>query len=452
MGWMKRWRARREEKRLERIRSKVGPIELSRPADMLRYLPPQFKSITSADLNPEWMTRQPFWSRSWTLENSYTYGMKKCAWVFACIYRRSKAIASLPWYVERRTRTGWERVQYHPAAELIEHPNPYWTRQDLFETMIMHLDLDGNSILAKVRPGGENSRQPPKEVWLISPDRIKPVLSTGPEPISHYEARSLGELRKFRVETRDVIHFRYCSPVDEYWGISPMLSAGRAVDADVEMTDWIKVSMQNRAVASGVFSFDHEISQEQYDQAVELIEEQHMGADNALRPWVLGSGARWHSMSMSPQEMDFIESRGMNMKEICSVYGVPLPIIGEYADATLANLETSRTIFWLDTIIPLADDLKSTLNRTLAPEYGDDIRYAYDLSKVQALFSILRERIQAAKDLWSMGVPLNVASETVNLNIPKIEGGDVGYIPGNLMPISSSSEAPMPPLPTEEGA
>jgi SPP1 gp7 family putative phage head morphogenesis protein len=70
----------------------------------------------------------------------------------------------------------------------------------------------------------------------------------------------------------------------------------------------------------------------------------------------------------------------------------------------------------------------------------------------------LKEMLEAGQKVWQMGVPFNVVNETLNLGFPKIEGGDVGYLPFNMMPVGSqglpdnSPSAAVPPSQPEKAA
>ena len=91
--------------------------------------------------------------------------------------------------------------------------------------------------------------------------------------------------------------------------------------------------------------------------------------DNAHTPWVLGAGANWQQMSLSPAEMDFINSRKFTREEICTIFQVPPPMIGIQDRMTYNNIETARKIFWMDTVTPLLEDIKDCFNLSLTPEF-----------------------------------------------------------------------------------
>jgi len=128
--------------------------------------------------------------------------------------------------------------------------------------------------------------------------------------------------------------------------------------------------------------------------------------------------------------MDYIETRKAALENICSVYGVPSPMISNVGDVNLANAETSRRMFWLDTVIPLLDWLTESLTKGLAREYGDDIRISYDLTGIPALQENMTDKIANAQALFSMGVPINQINQLLELGLDDITGGDVGYVNG----------------------
>ena len=167
-----------------------------------------------------------------------------------------------------------------------------------------------------------------------------------------------------------------------------------------------------------------------------MIREQHQGSDSARMPWILGSGAKWNQMSLSPVDMDYIEGKKMNREDICAILNMPPPMVSIYDNATLANIETARKIMWMDTIIPYLDDLKSIFALSLVPEFGEDLIFEYDTSDVQALREDFGKKIEAGYKLWQMGVPFNIINQKLKLGIDDVPEGDVGYIPANLIPTS----------------
>ena len=140
-------------------------------------------------------------------------------------------------------------------------------------------------------------------------------------------------------------------------------------------------------------------------------------------PWVLGNEASWQTISMSPVEMDFMNTRRMTREEICAIFGVPPVLVGILDRATYSNFETARFVFWTETIVPLISDLEKKLNHQLANEY-DNTRIRFAVEDVGALSRLTTANIQAAQILYGMGVPFNEINQSMGLGLNDIPGGD----------------------------
>lgn len=402
------------------------------PIDYLARALTRFRLKRSAGgqfVNPN-ITGRPVWT-DWSTDRAIRDGFKASTWVYASVDKIAKAAASVPWRTYRIKSDGErEEIIGHPLTEIIRRPNPFMSRKDLIERMTSHLYLGGNSLHYMLT----GSKGMVLELWPIMPDKIKPVPCQR-NFIKEYDYRDGGVRKKFKPE--EILHNMFLDPSNLYWGMGPLQVAARTVDTDTEAVKWNKIALQNRAVTDGAFIFDRTLNREEWQEARKQIREQHQGANNARMPWVLGSGAKWHQMSLSPADMDFIEGRKMTREEIVAIFGVPPPIVGIYDNATLANIETARRIFWLDTVIPYLEDLKSNFNMGLTPRFassGENIELDYDLSNVEALQENFKEKLENAKALWNMGVPFNDIDKRLELGIGEIEGGDVGYLPTGVLP------------------
>lgn len=395
------------------------------------------EELRYSHLLPNWRTQTDAKWYEWWTDRAIREGMKSSSYVYACVNLLCKSASTVPWKVYAKNSSGdWIQQDDHPLQLLIEKPTPWHTRKDLMTGMVSHLYLGGNSIHTKVRANGIIA-----ELWQLAPDWIR-VIPSGTDWVDRYEYRKDGIITF--IPPDDIMHNKFFDPANPYWGLSPLQAGARAVDIDVEAVKFQKVSLQNRAITDGVFTFEHPLTKDQWDEARKMVRDQHQGLDNARAPWVLGAGATWQQMSMTPAEMDFIESRKMTREEICTVFSVPPPMIGILDQATYNNVETARKIFWMDTVIPLLEDIKDCFNLSLTPEFGDNLLLDYDVSGIEALQESTADKINQAKTLWSMGVPFNEINDQLDLGFDPIEGGDVGYLPSGLLPAIQVESATLP--------
>ena len=383
----------------------------------------------STDKNPRWT--------KWTGKNAVDEGYKASVWVYATINKKARAAASVPWYVYKKNAKGeYERIENHPLQLLIDKPNPFTSRNNMVERMIMQLELAGNALHHVVTIGGV-----PVELWNIMPDQIKPIPHETKFIENYKYTGKTNTSENIQVPAKDIIHHMYLDPSNPYWGIAPLQVAAKTVDTDVEAVSWNKVALQNRAVTDGAFTIQNPLTTQQYQELRQQIREQHQGAQNARTPWILGGGAQWNQMSLSPADMDFINGRRMTREDICAVFSVPPPLVGILDKANYANMQEARRVFWLDTVIPLLDDLKESFNRSLTPLFGEDVELDYDTSSVDALAENVNEKIDAANKLWGMGLPFNAINNRLDLGFDEVEGGDIGYLPASLLPANMAQAA-----------
>jgi HK97 family phage portal protein len=385
---------------------------------------------------PDWLTNTAQWS-DFDAETASREGYKASPAVYSVIKKRADAVASVPLVVEQRRGDAWEPVaDNHPLQALLDNPNPDLDRSEVMRLLVTHLDLAGNAYWLKTRIG--NGRV--AELWPMLPAFVS-VKPGRDRLIQGYEYRQHG--LKTNYPAQDVMHAAYTNPDSLYLGQSPLQAAGKAVDVDNSAAAWQKISMQNRGVPDGMFTFDGDMTPDDYAQAQKVISEMAEGSGNARRNLVM-SKARYQQLSQTPVELDFMATREFSLRQFCAVYGVPIEMISGMGDANRASGENVRKTFWLDTIIPLLDEIVSALNKGLVRDFGDPrtLRIRFDLSAVPALQENYTEKLDNAQKLRNLGYPVNVINQHLELGFDDVEGGDIGYIPSGLIPASFDLSEP----------
>lgn len=408
------------------------------------YIMIQYKILGADNVNKRtMMVSDPYLSvmpiaewREWTINNSVKQGYIESGWVYRAISMISRTAASVPWVV---FDPEGHIIPEHPLAQVLTRPNPVISRQDMMELLVSWLMLSGESYIKKAI---DSSGRKTIGLWPVSPDRIAPIASQDSNMlIGGYEI--INE-RGARVKTEDynidnIIQFKLLDPANPIRGISPLQAAAKAVDTDNEQKAWNKSAMQNRGVLDGFFSFERDIDQSTFDLLKTMIKERFSGSKRARGPGIIGSNAKYQQLSLSPVEMDFLESRKFNREEIFIIFGVPPQLAGSQDNATYNNFSESLRIFWQNTIIPLLDDIKDTFNHSFALELGDGYSIGCDLSGVEALRDNEEQKAKTAKIYYEMGVPISELNRRFNLGIQEYEGWDSS----NPKPQASMEQIPV---------
>jgi len=401
----------------------------------------QVKSLSLPQALPQWRlfaARQ----KDWHVETAIQEGYAASSIAYACIEKRAKLIASVPWVVQRRTAGEWQEVDNHPLQRLLERPNPDQSLYELMYHISQSLDLAGNAFISEIK-AGVNGR--PVQLWHLPPQHLK--IKPGRERLVDYFEYADHAIQHKRIEAADMIHLKLPNPDDPIFGMPTLRAGGRATDIDRESGIWQKVSLENRGSADINIKLPPEATQEQVDNVREQYKRQQTGAKNARKALV--SSADIQNLGQTAVELDFVESRRQVWVEIAAVFGMSLANLGMTESVNLANAEAMDKALWQNTILPMLELIQRQFNHQLASEFGSDIRMVFDTSNVAALQEGLNQKLDNARKLFDMGVPMNVIIQHLELGLDDIEGGDVGYLAGGLLPVGWEPE-PMAPSTEEE--
>jgi HK97 family phage portal protein len=286
------------------------------------------------------------------------------AWVYACVRTIAQAAAAVPvrvWHLEP-DGSKYPAGPEEPLCRLLARPNPRQSFPELMEATLVSLELAGNAYWALERDGSGRVA----EIWPMRPDRVKilPGRSLVQGYIYEVNARQVA----FRPE--EVIHFRYFSPGDDFYGLSPLSAAADSVATDLYALAYNQAFFRRGARPEGVITSQVELSDEELQRLRAQFEELYAGLDKAHRVLILGSDLQWQTLGVAPKDADFLEQRRLAREEICAVFGVPPAVVGIYQYANYANAELQRKLFWSDTVLPKLQRVAGVLNEQLAPLFS----------------------------------------------------------------------------------
>jgi HK97 family phage portal protein len=193
-----------------------------------------------------------------------------------------------------------------------------------------------------------------------------------------------------------------------------------------EGASWTKSLLDNAARPSGALIYKGpdgapNLTDEQFGRLKRELEDGYQGAMNAGRPMVLGGGLEWQSMSHSPADLDFANTRDVAAREIALSFGVPPMLLGIPGDNTYSNYAQANLALWRQTVLPLVARTCAQLTRWLAPKFGDGLRIDCDIDEVPAL-------AEARESVWeklSAASFLTLNEKRAAAGYGPMEGGDV---------------------------
>ena len=272
---------------------------------------------------------------------------------------------------------------------LLAKPNPDQAQAEIFENLYGFLQVCGNAYLHIV-----DVQSDPKAIFILRPDRMR--VKTGSKGwVDGWEYQNDGQRSVYvrdRVSGRSpILHMKLFNPADDYYGLSPMQVAARAVDIHSAGASWAKALLDNAARPSGALIVsgnemgDNRLTQAQFKRLKDELESLYSGAQNAGRPLLLEGGLDWKPMGHSPAEMDFISARREAAREIALAFGVPPMILGLPGDITYSNYKEANLAFYRQTILPLVRKTALALSKFLKPWFGENIGIEADEDGLPAL-------------------------------------------------------------------
>lgn len=390
---------------------------------------PRFLQRKSSSVNrliAAWFLGEPVWTPT-DFGNLAREGFEKNVWVYRCVMSIAQAGSSVPWILYRKDRTGTlKELYHHPFLDLWNRPNPMMSKQQFLENVIAFQLLAGNAYIQEAGP----KNGPPMELWVLRPDRVR--IIAGRDGIAGYEYK-IDEQLKQKFPPDIITHFKLFSALDDWYGLSPIQVAARGIDADNFANAWNASLFQNGARPSGAMITEGTLSEEQYKRLKQEIREQYSGMKNSGRPMLLEGGLDWKEMSLSPKDMDFIESKKLSRLEICAAFGVPPELLGDHEHATYSNYQEARKAFYQDTVIPILVRIRDKINSHILPKFGDNLYLDIDRDEIDALQED-RDRVwdRAIRAVQYGILEVNEAREAMGYEA--IDGGNVRYVPASVLP------------------
>ena len=307
-------------------------------------------------------------------------GFQKNAVVHRAVRLVAESAASLPLCLKQDGR----ELSVHPLLSLLSRPNAREGGQRFLESVYGHLMVSGNAYVEAVGVDGA-----PSELYALRPDRMRVVPGSDGWPCA-YEYHVGSETVRFAVGQAEavpsILHLTLFHPADDHYGLSPMEAAAAALDIHNAAGAWNKALLDNAARPSGALVVGGAtLTEAQFERLKGELESSYQGASNAGRPLLLEGGLDWRPLSLSPKDMDFVESKASAAREIALAFGVPPLLLGLPGDNTHANYAEANRAFYRQTVIPLVKRTMEALGQWLSPGFGGTLQLEPDLDAIEAL-------------------------------------------------------------------
>lgn len=353
--------------------------------------------------------------------------------VWACVRLISETIEYLPWHVFRRDDAGGRVMEpTNPLDMILDHRwNPEMDAGRCRRNIVAHALTWGNGYAEIERDVAGRI----VALWPLTPDRVKPDRTLSGELV--YDVSNPRQANTVLNPDR-MFHLAGLG-WDGIVGYSPIAMAAQSIGMGIAMEKFGASYFGSGAVPSGVLTHKGTLSDAAYNRLKESWQDRHGGTQ---RPALLEEGMEWKTISIDPEQAQFLESRKFQVEEICRWYGVPPHKIGHLDRATFNNIEHLSIEFVQSAIMPWVDRLERAANTQLVRR---DQRRLHTKVVVRSLLrGDLAAQSQFYREMVNAGILTpNEARREMERN-PGPPELDKHYMQGAMMPMDSIGQQPEP--------
>jgi len=344
--------------------------------------------------------------------------------VYACLSKLAGAVLQLPVRHYRYDDTGErERVNNTPLWWLLnEQPHALWTAASWKEWIVRCVALRGDQHTEIVR-GSNNAGGPVIGLLPHHPDLVVP-RRVGQRLV--YDIVDAFSAAVRTVDQDDMLHFASFG-FDGLRSLSAIQSAAyQGIGNSLASAEYMGRTMGEGAMPQIALEFTGKMNSEQAKVLRDSFVATYTGHGARKLPLVLTEGGKVSELSISPVDLQLIESRRYEKEDICQALGVPPIIIGDSDKASSwgTGIEQITLGFVKFTVSPMLCRWEEELNRKLFRNAGQFVEFELD--------GLLRGDSKAQSEVFkaALGGPgtgdgFMTVNEVRRLkNMPRIDGGD----------------------------
>jgi HK97 family phage portal protein len=355
--------------------------------------------------------------------------------VYACCRVLGESMAALPLQVFQKQADG-SRVQLvdHPISRLISiRPNPRMTAFEWRECLMTHLNLRGNAYTRIKRD--ENGV--PVELWPLHPDDVNILHRPGFGLVYRYTPGSSENVADFAAE--DVLHFKGLSP-NGLKGYDPLTLERETFGHYIEAQQYGAETLSNDATPTGVLKHPGELGKEARGRVAASWTAAHgRGQRGAIA--ILEEGLEYQAISITPENLQFIETLKLKRTDIAGIFRVPPHMIGDLDKATFSNIEHQDLGFAKHTLTPQCERLEQVIIDGMLTEV-ERKRGIYVEHNLNAIMrGDLKSRLEAYGQMWDRGaMTADEMRALENMNKLPNGMGETPFVPMNFVPADQAGQ------------
>ncbi|MEV1328919.1 phage portal protein [Micromonospora costi] len=259
--------------------------------------------------------------------------------VYSCVDLIASGVASLPLDVYRDA--DGRKVAANPPA-WVKSPNPYMTPFTFWHQVVSSLLLDGNAFIWKVR----NDRGTVVALLPVDPARVAVDWSEdGTGVVYRLDGKPYG--------VDDLVHVPAFTRPGALRGLSPVEQARQSIGLGLVAEEFGARFFSQGTTLSGVIEHPGMPKPGEVEVMQQGFKKRNQGVKSAHGVAIITGGGSWKSISITPEQAQFLETRRFQNLQIAQLYRVPPHLVDPTVQSSWGSGVEEQNKFFLDyTLLP----------------------------------------------------------------------------------------------------
>jgi HK97 family phage portal protein len=358
--------------------------------------------------------------------------------VWAAVELLADNIASLPIFVY--TNSNGNRTLARDTdlwRVLHDRPNPRHTPMEFMQFMTMNYMLRGNAYARLAR----NTKGEVTGMYPLAADQVQVKVLEDGSLVYEYSVNA----NIIVYSEKSILHFR--DKGNGVIGMSRLDYMKSTLNVAINSQNTTNSTYQNDNRRPMVFMIDKTLTPTQRDQIRTNFKGLTESGDDDLL--VLEAGAKVEALSMTPAEVQLLETRKFSVEDISRWFGVPSVLINDLANRVpYGNNDDLIQIFYKFKLRPMLVGFEQALKaRVMTPEQRASMTVEFSIDAI--LRGSLKDRVEIYSKQLQNGIKTRNEVRQYE-NDPPIAGGDDLTAQVNLVPIQMLGKQQRPQSTTNE--
>jgi HK97 family phage portal protein len=226
---------------------------------------------------------------------------------------------------------------------------------------------------------------------------------------------------------------------DDKEPIDAITIAGDVLGLTMSLNNYAKDYFENGSNLGGFIEYPESLDQEAYERFRDDWAKAYTGVMNNHKWAILEGGFKLTQLSSNPTEAQALDSRKMQVEEVCRIWGVPPHKVFMLDRMTFNNVEQINIEYVQECLNPMAERLEQTMYKDLLTK-NEQNKLTFNFNTNKLLKGDTQTRTAYYNSMRQNGVmSSNDIRELEEMNlIPEELGGNEYFVNGNMIPLSAA--------------